>query len=869
MSTAPSRWRLWVFRLIAVAAIPSLFLALIESGLRTAEYGAPTGFTVEDEINLKQVRVDNRRFSWQFFPRRIARPSQPLVIPSDKPPNTYRIFLLGASAAQGDPDAAFSFGRILEIMLKDQYPGARFEVHNTAITAINSHVVLEIARDCARWNPDLFIVYLGNNEVVGPFGAGTVFTPMVSSLFAIRAGIRVGQLKIGQLLEDVVRLASQKEEGPQTWLGMEMFLENQVRHDDLGLETVYGHFRRNLEDICRIAGDSGAQTILSSVGVNLRDCAPLASLHRPSLSGADRETWEAHYQDGIEQETAGRMAEAIETYLEAEKIDDHYADLHYRLGKVYWEMGQFQEARRRLTSALEYDTLRFRADQRINEIIRETALSAGAASGVHFVDGVGALEGGSPHNTPGRELFFEHVHLKFGGNYLLAKAIFREVAELLPAWVQEYEAPHGTLLTQEDSMDRLVYTAYDRYYSESDMLRRIQQPPFTNRLDNQQQQEHIQKRLQPLALYTESGERERSVARYQQAVREHPDDWRLHYNFARLLDAYDRQEERASELTALLQLVPHYPLAWMQQGDALSEIEDYQGAITSYETGLQHQPDHTAAHADIGIAYEKSGNTRAAREHFAVAIENNPRDLPLFLKLAQHKSALGKHEDALGYYRQALTLDPLAGEVLHGMGVSQFQLGRFEQAAARYRQALEFIPDKSGTYNNLGNALVSMGKKEDAIESFWQALQLSPENTLFRSNLAKAQTSQGQFAEAIKNYEVILESTPSDVAARFALADALMGMSLFRKAAEHLTVLLEMDPQYPGLDGALGLALARNGDYLRAIGFFSKAIEREPDNSSSVPESGEYISGNRTDSEGRRTIRESCAVRPRSPAGPQ
>ena len=63
-------------------------------------------------------------------------------------------------------------------------------------------------------------------------------------------------------------------------------------------------------------------------------------------------------------------------------------------------------------------------------------------------------------------------------------------------------------------------------------------------------------------------------------------------------------------------------------------------------------------------------------------------------------------------------------------------------------------------------------------------------------------------------------------------ANALMEMSLFRKAVEHLTLILEMDPGYPGLESTLGLALARNRDYGKAIPFFLKAIEKEPDNSS-------------------------------------
>jgi hypothetical protein len=62
-------------------------------------------------------------------------------------------------------------------MLHDKYPGLTFEVHTAAMVAINSHAIREIAADCAEHDPDLFILYMGNNEVVGPFGPGTCLPP--------------------------------------------------------------------------------------------------------------------------------------------------------------------------------------------------------------------------------------------------------------------------------------------------------------------------------------------------------------------------------------------------------------------------------------------------------------------------------------------------------------------------------------------------------------------------------------------------------------------------------------------------------------------------------------------------------------------
>ena len=190
---------------------------------------------------------DNGRFTWRFFPPRIARAPWSFAFPREKAAGSYRIFLLGGSAAQGDPDPTYGVSRMLRVLLEARHPETRFEVINAGVAAINSHVVLPIARDLARREGDLFVVYLGNNEVVGPFGAGTVFSPLSSSLSAIRTSVFVRGTRIGQLATGVLS-ALRPSEAPEQWRGLEMFLDKTIQADDPRMESVYGHFRENLEE---------------------------------------------------------------------------------------------------------------------------------------------------------------------------------------------------------------------------------------------------------------------------------------------------------------------------------------------------------------------------------------------------------------------------------------------------------------------------------------------------------------------------------------------------------------------------------------------------------------------------------------------
>ena len=82
---------------------------------------------------------------------------------------------------------------------------------NTGVIAINSHVILPIARECARLQGDMWIIYMGNNEMVGPFGAATVFGRQAPALRVARLTVGIQRARLGQLLVDLVR----RLKGPQ------------------------------------------------------------------------------------------------------------------------------------------------------------------------------------------------------------------------------------------------------------------------------------------------------------------------------------------------------------------------------------------------------------------------------------------------------------------------------------------------------------------------------------------------------------------------------------------------------------------------------------------------------------------------------
>ena len=173
MQPQHKRGRLWLFQFAVIFVIPGLFLVALEMGLRAFGFGVPTGFTYKQEVDGEKRILNNSYFLQRFLRSERQQEGSHFSLPLEKPKGTYRVFVLGGSAAQGIPKPLYGMTRILHVMLRDQYPGVDFDVINTATGMINSHVILPIARHCTRLESDLLVIYMGNNEVVGPYGART------------------------------------------------------------------------------------------------------------------------------------------------------------------------------------------------------------------------------------------------------------------------------------------------------------------------------------------------------------------------------------------------------------------------------------------------------------------------------------------------------------------------------------------------------------------------------------------------------------------------------------------------------------------------------------------------------------------------
>lgn len=789
--------RVWIFRLVALALFPALAFALLECGLWTGGYGNPTTFFLSAQRGGQAVCIENPEFGNRFFPPGLARQPQPLVFEQCKPPGTKRIFVLGESAAMGDPVPAFGMARVMEVLLRERFKDVRWEIINVGMTAINSHVILPIAQECAAHEGDAWVIYMGNNEVVGPFGGGTVFGRQAPPRFMIRLNLALKATRTGQFFASL--LGRFGTSTPPKWAGMEMFLNQQVAKDDPRMARVYSHLEANLREIERLGQSSGAKVIVSSPAANLKDCAPFASKHQAGLRPQDLAAWELEFTRGIEFQRSNQINQALDCYQRALQIDPAFADLWFRLGQCQAALSQSPSPLPAFKQALELDTLRFRPDDRISKIIRESARDSGSP----YVDSTAVLSEHAP--IPGDDLMYDHVHPSFEGSYWIGRRLAEQVAMALPGLKAQAD-----WLSMEQCGKRLALTAFDQSHTLDIVINRMLQPPFTQQSNHGERL--AQCRAKAALCRTQAADFPVQTSLYEEQLRAHPEDWVIRVNYAKLLEASGQPRKALDQWREAQSALPWNPEIACAIGNSLDRLGKSSEAAPYFREAIRLCPALAGPLNDLGLCLEHQGKTSEAVTLYQKAIALEPQMIEAHVNLGAALAELGKYEDARTEFDNAFTIRSNSPSAHLALGKCLAKQGRSQEALVHFQTAVAAGPDDPIAHYTLGNAFSSLGRATDAMDQWTLAATLAPDMTEARLKLALELASQGKKSEAHRQFEEAVRRSPNNVDAQFNLAISLAQQRRWTEAIEHFEAVLRLDPSNvqarKNLEAAVGF---RNG----------------------------------------------------------
>ncbi len=377
-------------------SLPLFLLLLLEIGLRIFNYGGnldlfiggPEGY---EEYLRCNPNVARRYFSVQSI---IPTPPKKLFL-KQKPPNGYRIFVLGESSTAGFPfENNASFPNILERSLSRAFPDRRIEVINVAMSAINSYALLDLVDEIFKQSPDALLIYTGHNEYYGALGVGSVQS-LGNSRWLITTYIKLRSIKIFILLRDFIGwlkiqfttiFYKGSELDPSATLMEGIVAEQTIPYGSPLYEAGKKQFEKNMDAILHKAAENGVPVVLSELVSNVRD-------QEPFISVGDNE---------------GHSAKSLYSFARRLEAND-----------------EFEKAKQYYVKAKDLDALRFRAPEEFNVILKELA----GKYSVTLVPTLSYFENESPNGIIGSTLMMEHLHPNIKGYFLLAKAFYETMQD--------------------------------------------------------------------------------------------------------------------------------------------------------------------------------------------------------------------------------------------------------------------------------------------------------------------------------------------------------------------------------------------------------------------------------------------------------
>ena len=278
----------------------------------------------------------------------------------------------------------------------------------------------------------------------------------------------------------------------------------------------------------------------------------------------------------------------------------------------------------------------------------------------------------------------------------------------------------------------------------------------------------------------------------------HPLETDFLFSLAGLFYKQGSFREAMDTLERLLIVSPEYDGASELMAKAHVELSTPRPNLHP-EPFMSRTRDHIAADTDFknkGRLQKEQGRFEEALKSFTLSRESG--DFSVIVDMGDCQANLGKHDDALSLYQDALERIPEDTRALVGLGVVNLLQEKSNKAVMYFNKALKIDPTNSRALSGLGMVRNLQAKPKEAFTFFSKALDSDPENLNVLNDLLKIAYESNLLTEAepyLRNY---LRYHPANNHILFSLTGLLYRVGKNSEALDTLDNLLVFEPSYEG-----------------------------------------------------------------------
>lgn len=253
--------------------------------------------------------------------------------------------------------------------------------------------------------------------------------------------------------------------------------------------------------------------------------------------------------------------------------------------------------------------------------------------------------------------------------------------------------------------------------------------------------------------------------------------------------------------------------AYLARGQARLAAGDYAGAIEDFALVRQF------LHRGRLEAHLPPRQTLLRLDDFGFAASAVPLDAQALKGWGDALAAQGKLPEAVSYYDQALSIaHEQFPEAFASRAEAYHAMGRHQEAIRDYQEALKRLPTRARWHTALGDIYARMGRDTEAFQAYERAIELTPSDPQAYLSLAHLSRRRKYWNRAIDAYRMAELFGCRQAELYWGRGEALLARGLHAQALADFERALSIDPADPRASWGRARALWRAGQAGAALG---------------------------------------------------
>jgi Tfp pilus assembly protein PilF len=232
---------------------------------------------------------------------------------------------------------------------------------------------------------------------------------------------------------------------------------------------------------------------------------------------------------------------------------------------------------------------------------------------------------------------------------------------------------------------------------------------------------------------------------------------------------------------------------------ALAEVYEgdghYENAIPAMRLAVQRDPQNEAYHFRYGLLLTDSHAPAAGMVRLQEALKQFPSSTRLWLGLGIAQLAYGQNTEAESSFKRSLALDAKSVPALAYLGVTYAERGMYDEAIGFYEQAIALNPQLATLHYLAGDTLVKSLKPETARAEKYlkRAIELDPNLAGAYLSWAKLYVRASRYEEAAPLLERSVSLQPELVEAHYQLSRVYVRLKRAEDASRELALFKQLN----------------------------------------------------------------------------